>query len=196
MKISPGRRHGSAALAQAAPIARKVLAVLRPVWKDAGHPGRPGDGHYEINIPSLVRLDAVLRERAGMRLVRNDGENREGELRGGRQLFYRCGNVCVRVKTRGTAFRPQAHVTIALVDIRGEGDADWHTWDRERVKFDAKGHPAWKNMSDGNSSGPLSFPTRIVDGLTSKQKDRWADDCHYDLPEGFDATGEFTLLPE
>ena len=186
----------SDALTSARPVAAEVLAVLAPCWEPAGHPGRPGDGHYEIAISSLMRLDATLRTQAGLRRVRNDGEAREGELRGGRQIFYLRGNLLVRVKTRGTRMRPRAHVTISMVDRRGGGDPDWHTWDRERVKFTANGNPAWKNISDGSSPNPYSFPTRIIDGLTSGQQDNWADDCHFDLPANFDATGEMTLLPE
>jgi len=185
----------SDALTQAKPIAADVLMVLQPVWESTGHPGRPTEGHYEVKIASLIRLHAVLRSEAELRFERNDGEAREGELRGGRQLFYRRGNVLVRVKTRGTAFRPRPHITISMVDFRGSNDSAWHTWDRERVKFTADGVPAWKNMSDGDSKFPFSFPTRIIDGLTNGDKDIWADDCHFDLPSSFDATGEMTLLP-
>lgn len=186
---------GSSALSLARPIAADVLHVLQPVWEPSGHPGRPSEGHYEVKIASLVRLHAILSERAELQLARNDGEARAGELRGGRQLFYRRGNVLVRVKTRGTAFRARPHITVSMVDVRGSDDEVWHTWDRERVKFTADGNPDWKNMSDGNSPFPFSFPTRIIDGLTNGDKDVWADDCHFDLPEGFDAAGEMTLLP-
>lgn len=186
----------SSALSQAKPVAAEILRVLQPVWECSGHPGRPAEGHYEVKIASLLRLNAALQNDAGLQFERNDGEAREGELRGGRQLFYRRGNVLVRVKTRGTAFRPRPHLTISMVDCRGDGDDAWHTWDRERVKFTADGVPAWKNMSDGNSKFPFSFPTRVIDGLTDGDKDIWADDCHFDLPAQFDATGESSLLPD
>jgi hypothetical protein len=192
-KLQSGR---SDAIAQAKPIAAEVLQTLKPVWEASGHPARPAEGHYEVKIASLVRLHALLCNEADLAFARNDGEARAGELRGGRQLFYRRGNVLVRVKTRGTAFRGRPHITVSMVDVRGDADDAWHTWDRERVKFTADGIPAWKNMSDGNSPFPFSFPTRIVDGLTNGDKDIWADDCHFDLPAEFDATGEFTLLPQ
>ncbi|MBA3312908.1 MAG: hypothetical protein M3552_10735 [Planctomycetota bacterium] len=192
------QRGGSSALASAKPVVAEIIGVLRPTWEAAGHPRRSSDGHNEIKITSLMRLDDTLRTRCGLRRVRNDGESpeRPGEFNGGRQLFYLRGNVLVRVKTRGTRFRPRAHVTVSMCDIRGVGDKEWHAWDRERAKFTANGHPEWKNVSDGGSSTPYSFPTRIINGLTPGAQDKWADNCHFDLPEGFDPTGESTLLPE
>ncbi len=159
------QRGGSNALAGAKSVVAVVLLVLRRCRNVSGHPRRGAEGHNEIKIVSPTRPDDSLRTRCGVRRVRNDGESpeRPDEFNGGRQLFYLRGNVLVRVKTRGTRFRPRADVTVSMCDIRGAGDNEWHAWDRERAKFTVDGH--WNRRTSPTVDHRIRIRSRPVSSM-------------------------------
>ena len=113
-----------------------------------------------------------------------------------RQIFYQHGNIQVRVKTDGTKFRPKPHLVVTLAVGKG--------WDDEIGKFNREGRLIPKlgflgfNMETGKSRpGGLAASNdwrnlaRLGPALPDivAREDMWANACHFDFPDGFDATG-------
>ena len=109
-------------------------------------------------------------------------------LPGGWQLIYMRGNVSVRIKTVGTQRRPRDHMTVSLT--RG-GPA----WPDEQAKYNGQALPRPAILL------PQPIPNMpnigvLQTGLTPGQQDDWANDTHFDFPDGFDRSAADTLQPD
>ena len=115
---------------------------------------------------------------------------------GSRQIFYQHGHLQVRVKTDGTKFRPRPHLVVTLAVGKG--------WDDEIGKFNHEGRLIPKlgfvgfNMETGRARpGGLAgnndwrnlarLGTTLPDIMA--REDVWANACHFDFVDGFDASG-------
>ncbi len=115
---------------------------------------------------------------------------------GSRQIFYQYRHVQVRVKTDGTKFRPRPHLVVTLAVGKG--------WDDEIGKFNHEGRLIPKlgflgfNMETGrarpgglaasNDWRTLSRLGTTLPDIVARE-DQWANACHFDFIDGFDATG-------
>jgi hypothetical protein len=113
-----------------------------------------------------------------------------------RQIFYQHGHIQVRVKTDGTKFRPRPHLVVTLAVGKG--------WDDEIGKFNSEGRLIPKlgflgfNMETGrarpgglaasNDWRTLSRLGTTLPDIVARE-DQWANACHFDFVDGFDATG-------
>lgn len=119
----------------------------------------------------------------------------EPTRKGSRQIFYLYRHLQVRVKTDGTAFRPRPHLVVTLAVGQG--------WDDEIGKFNSQGrlipklgfvgapnppNPANRRLAANNDWRNLS---RLGDSLQEirEREDVWANACHFDFVDGFDASG-------
>jgi hypothetical protein len=150
-----------------------------------------------VRFKTLAEFHKYTTEDHPFKRVDNQPEpTREGS----RQIFYQHGNIQVRVKTDGTKFRPRPHLVVTLAVGKG--------WDDEIGKFGKDGRLIPKigfvgfNMETGRSTpGRLAANndwrtlSRLGDSLEAiiKREDQWANACHFDFVDGFDATGAETL---
>jgi hypothetical protein len=140
-----------------------------------------------IRMSSIKELHrALLAE--GFKLIKAESYGPSN----GRQLFYRNGNVLVRVKTTGDAAGPRAgkaHMSVGYNDGRGLD------WQNDLGKFTANGKVEAKVITDparfqpadfqGNPQKFVLLPTRFE--IT--QVDAWAGRTHFNAPDGFNLTG-------
>jgi len=137
-------------------------------------------------------VDSTSLEDVHRRLIRDYGfaftdKNSFGVLPGGYQLFYGKYHVLVRIKTVGTQKRPRPHLTVSLT-LGGPG------WEQERAKYNSRGRPSPALLSK-DPIGKMPGLARLNSDLTDAQQDRWANDCHFDFPEGFDDSAAPFLTP-
>ena len=101
----------------------------------------------------------------------------------GRHIFYMNGKLLLRVKTNGTKFRKQPHMTLSWATGIG--------WDDELAKFNRQGQTVRKIgvvKEIGTNWRALARLGSSVDQIAATD-DRWANGCHFDFPRGFAGTG-------
>jgi hypothetical protein len=112
-----------------------------------------------------------------------------GVLPGTWHLFYLRGCILLRVKTGGTTMRRNPHMTISA--------ATGLEWEDEVMKLTRQGSfvPKTGAVPQASRSGNFRALQRL--GATTSEildiDDRWANACHFDFVDGFDATGADAL---
>lgn len=120
---------------------------------------------------------------------------------GGKQLFYERGNICCRIKTMGDKAGPRAgkpHISFGINDGMGT------RWWNDLAKVDADGKLTFKALTTPQRFSPTETitdpanptPQRFIGiqgGLDPRDPaavgDAWANNCHFNMPDGFDWAG-------
>jgi hypothetical protein len=149
----------------------------------------------QLKVSSIERMHATLKAE-GFKLVKVD----EWGPPGGKQLFYRKGNVLVRFKTMGDPQGPRAnqpHLSAGYNDGKG------FDWQNDMAKFGATGKVEPKVISDpakfnpkGDFQGnPHKFVV-LMSEFQMKVVDAWAGRTHFNTPAKFDMSGLTKVLKE
>jgi hypothetical protein len=140
------------------------------------------DGNRNVRFTSVKQLHECLSRDYGFALRRN---TTQGVRPGGRHLFYVLGNLLVRVKTSGTAIRPNPHLTLSL--------ASGLDWNQEDAKVNQAGAVVPK-LGASRAGSDWRALARIGDMAAIEASDqRWADTCHFNFAAGFDDTAAAAL---
>jgi hypothetical protein len=151
------------------------------------------NANNRVNFPTIDAFHEYTTAQHPFARVDNQQEPTRASSR---QIFYQHGHIQVRVKTDGTRFRPRPHLVVTLAVGKG--------WDDEIGKFNHEGRLIPKlgflgfNMETGRSRpGGLAasndwrnlarLGTTLPD--IAAREDQWANACHFDFVDGFDATG-------
>ena len=146
------------------------------------------DADGRVRFKSIVAFHDHLCRRFGFVLREN---STQFVRPGGRHLFYVNGPLLIRVKTSGTKFRPEPHMTVSLAEGLG--------WPEEAAKFNRLGQmtPRVGAVPAAATGGMWRHLQRLGDTSQAilDSDDRWADSCHFNFVRGFDDSGAPGLHP-
>lgn len=162
--------------------ALRVMDALTPEDVDFGHQllqTVTRDG--QVIFSNLLAFDSCLRM-FGFRLEQRD---QQGVVPPGWHLFYVRGALLLRVKTSGTFVRRRPHMTLSA--------ACGLSWDEEVSKFTTEAI-----VPKVGITGRLIQMNdwRLLSeyyGRTGALDDAWANRCHFDFVQPFNATGAASL---
>lgn len=139
-----------------------------------------------VRFQTFRDLDGYLQGQFGFAMVKAEALlNLQGADTGFLQWFYRYNHVWIRVKDQPRGAAKSGHMAAVL--------ADGESWDDEIAKFSRTGQivPKQGFVRRLNEAGDYRSLSRA--GSTMKEimatEDAWADQCHFNLPDGFDWSG-------
>jgi hypothetical protein len=140
----------------------------------------------KATFPSWEAADSHLRQRLGFRRI--EKSRTPDLLPDGWQFIYQRGRILTRVKTKGTKRRPRPHMVVSLT-LGGTA------WNQEQAKYNSAGVASPAILLKDPMANPPALQRLNLD-LTPERQDAWANNTHFDFPDGFDDSGADEARPE